>query len=102
MARGQFCGDVIAGLCLVSSAVMRLQHAARPALAADALLARRALYVMRGAARYDFTHAVLGGAASCWRGEPLPRQRRVAVICRSRPRRDLPPPQAGPAKDGCV
>ncbi|CAH0595003.1 unnamed protein product [Chrysodeixis includens] len=92
----RFCGDVIAGLCLVSSAVMRLQHSQRSELVLDALLSRRALYVMKGVARYDFTHAVLGGDDSQWAGRPLPRQRRVAVICRSRPRRDqdaAPPDQ---------
>ncbi|XP_028164637.1 alpha-ketoglutarate-dependent dioxygenase alkB homolog 7, mitochondrial-like [Ostrinia furnacalis] len=44
---GQFCGGVIAGLCLASDAVMRLRHAARDHLALDALIARRCLYVMR-------------------------------------------------------
>lgn len=43
----KFCGDTIAGLCLVSSAVMRLTHEARPHLALDALLQRRCLYIMR-------------------------------------------------------
>ncbi|XP_028174035.1 alpha-ketoglutarate-dependent dioxygenase alkB homolog 7, mitochondrial-like, partial [Ostrinia furnacalis] len=86
----RFCGGVIAGLCLASDAVMRLRHAARDHLALDALIARRCLYVMRGCARYDFTHAVLGGEESVWRGERLPRRRRVAVITRSRP------PPAGP------
>lgn len=42
----QFCGDTIAGLCLLSSAVMRLAHAEREHLALDALLQRRCLYVM--------------------------------------------------------
>ncbi|KPJ13428.1 putative alpha-ketoglutarate-dependent dioxygenase ABH7 [Papilio machaon] len=35
--------------------------------------------------RYEFTHAVLGGEHSMWRGEKLPRRRRIAVICRERP-----------------
>ncbi|KAG6458591.1 hypothetical protein O3G_MSEX010935 [Manduca sexta] len=81
----RFCGAVIAGVCLASSAVMRLQHEARPHLAAHALLQRRALYIMRGVARYSFSHAVLGGASSVWRGQRVARARRVAVICRSKP-----------------
>lgn len=84
----RFCGDVIAGLCLLSSAVMRLVHTDEPHLQLDALLARRCLYVMRGVARYSFTHAVLSAEDSVWRGvngERVPRQRRLAVICRSRP-----------------
>uniref|UniRef100_A0A2A4J0C2 Alpha-ketoglutarate-dependent dioxygenase AlkB-like domain-containing protein n=1 Tax=Heliothis virescens TaxID=7102 RepID=A0A2A4J0C2_HELVI len=82
----RFCGDVIAGLCLVSSAVMQLVHNDKKHLVLNALLARRALYIMKGVARYEFTHAVLGGEESTWRGERLPRQRRVALICRTRPR----------------
>lgn len=81
----RFCGEVIAGLCLVSAAVMRLEHSARPELALHALLERRALYIMRGVARYKFSHAVLGGEHSLFRGRTVPRARRVAVICRSKP-----------------
>ncbi|XP_045769960.1 alpha-ketoglutarate-dependent dioxygenase alkB homolog 7, mitochondrial [Maniola jurtina] len=82
----RFCGDTIAGLCLASSAVMRLTHEKKPHLALDALLERRCLYIMSGVARYSFSHAVLGGEHSVWRGERLPRRRRVAVICREQPR----------------
>ncbi|XP_064074298.1 alpha-ketoglutarate-dependent dioxygenase alkB homolog 7, mitochondrial [Vanessa tameamea] len=82
----RFCGDTIAGLCLLSSAVMRLAHEQRPHLALDALLQRRCLYVMTGVARYAFSHAVLRGAEGAWRGAPVRRGRRVAVICRERPR----------------
>ncbi|XP_045454366.1 alpha-ketoglutarate-dependent dioxygenase alkB homolog 7, mitochondrial [Melitaea cinxia] len=81
----RFCGDTIAGLCLLSRAVMRLAHAERAHLALDALLPRRCLYVMTGAARYQFSHALLGGAHSAWRGERVARSRRVAVIARQRP-----------------
>ncbi|CAH0713381.1 unnamed protein product, partial [Brenthis ino] len=84
----RFCGDTIAGLCLASSAVMRLTHAARAHLALDALLQRRCLYIMSGVARYEFSHAVLGGEHSAWRGRGVARRRRVAVICRERPRAD--------------
>ncbi|XP_068623743.1 alpha-ketoglutarate-dependent dioxygenase alkB homolog 7, mitochondrial [Battus philenor] len=82
----RFCGDTIAGLCLLSSAVMRLVHESRPELALDALLERRCLYVMSGVARYEFSHAVLGGENSLWRGKKLPRKRRVAIICRELPK----------------
>ncbi|CAG5047476.1 unnamed protein product [Parnassius apollo] len=81
----RFCGNTIAGLCLLSSAVMRLVHESRPELQLDALLERRCLYVMSGVARYEFSHAVLGGEHSVWREERLPRKRRVAIICRERP-----------------
>ncbi|KAL0818647.1 hypothetical protein ABMA28_009070 [Loxostege sticticalis] len=81
----RFCGGVIAGLCLASGAVMRLRHEQHQHLALDALIDRRCLYIMRGTARYDFNHAVLGGEESAWRGQKLPRRRRIAVITRSKP-----------------
>ncbi|XP_013197313.2 alpha-ketoglutarate-dependent dioxygenase alkB homolog 7, mitochondrial [Amyelois transitella] len=81
----RFCGEVIAGLCLLSSAVMRLQHETTPHLQLDALLERRALYIMRGCARYQFTHAVLPAERSAWRGAVLRRARRLALITRSQP-----------------
>ncbi|KAJ8712630.1 hypothetical protein PYW08_007934 [Mythimna loreyi] len=92
----RFCGDVIAGLCLASSAVMQLVHCTHKHMEVNALLARRGLYIMKGVARYSFTHAVLGGAESVWRGEALPRRRRVALIVRTPPH--APPPGA-PALD---
>ncbi|CAG9558860.1 unnamed protein product [Danaus chrysippus] len=81
----RFCGNTIAGLCLLSSAVMRLTHEKKPHIQFDALLERRALYVMSGVARYEFTHAVLGGEPSMFRGKRVIRGRRVAVICREQP-----------------
>ncbi|CAB3255623.1 unnamed protein product [Arctia plantaginis] len=96
----KFCGEVIAGLCLVSSAVMRLEHCTNKQLALDALIARRSLYIMRGSARYKFTHAVLGGELSAFRGAPVTRQRRVAVICRSRPDPSAATPGPTPTPTG--
>ncbi|XP_047999025.1 alpha-ketoglutarate-dependent dioxygenase alkB homolog 7, mitochondrial [Leguminivora glycinivorella] len=84
----RFCGGMIAGLCLLSDAVMRLQHETHKHLGLDALLQRRALYIMSGVSRYSYTHAVLGGEESAWRGERLQRRRRVALILRSQPRPD--------------
>ncbi|XP_061382345.1 alpha-ketoglutarate-dependent dioxygenase alkB homolog 7, mitochondrial isoform X2 [Danaus plexippus] len=81
----RFCGNTIAGLCLLSSAVMRLTHEKKPHIQLDALLERRALYIMSGVARYEFSHAVLGGEHSFFRGKRVIRGRRVAVICREQP-----------------
>ncbi|XP_026313471.1 alpha-ketoglutarate-dependent dioxygenase alkB homolog 7, mitochondrial [Hyposmocoma kahamanoa] len=82
----RFCGEVIAGLCLSSAAVMRLRHERDARLVLDALLPRRCLYVMRGTARYEFSHAVLGNEESFFRGARVLKLRRVAVLCRSQPR----------------
>ena len=43
----QFCGNTIAGISLLSSAVMRLVHTDNKDLFADALIKRRSLYIMR-------------------------------------------------------
>ncbi|KAJ2937912.1 hypothetical protein O0L34_g14185 [Tuta absoluta] len=81
----RFCGNVIAGLCLASTAIMRLVHEKHKHLVFDALLPQRGLYIMKGVSRYDFSHAVVGGEESVWRGERVLKKRRVAVICRSKP-----------------
>ncbi|XP_049879351.1 alpha-ketoglutarate-dependent dioxygenase alkB homolog 7, mitochondrial [Pectinophora gossypiella] len=81
----RFCGAALAGLCLQSAAIMRFQHEHHKHLQFDALLPRRGLYFMQGVVRYSFTHAVLGGEGSAWRGARLVKKRRVAVICRARP-----------------
>lgn len=81
----RFCGDVIAGLCLLSTAVMRVSPESQPELYVDLLLPARSLYVLSGAARYLCTHEVLGGESSQWRGERVPRERRLSIICRTKP-----------------
>ncbi|CAK1552426.1 unnamed protein product [Leptosia nina] len=83
----RFCGDTIAGLCLLSSAVMRLMHENQPDFVLDALLARRCLYIMSGVARYQFNHAVLSNEQSMWRGGKLLKKRRIALICREHPKK---------------
>ena len=43
----QFCGEVIAGLSMLSPSVMQLQHEKDDSRCIWALLPRRSLYVMR-------------------------------------------------------
>ena len=43
----RFCGNTIAGLCLLSDAVMKLTHEKDESKYAYALLKRRSLYIMR-------------------------------------------------------
>jgi len=81
----RFCGSTIAGLSLLSDAVMRLVSSAEPERSLDALLPRRSLYVMRHSARFHYTHEVLTGRESAFGGRLVPRQRRVSVICRNQP-----------------
>ncbi|XP_037086367.1 alpha-ketoglutarate-dependent dioxygenase alkB homolog 7, mitochondrial-like [Pollicipes pollicipes] len=81
----RFCGSVIAGLSLLSDAVMRLVSCAEPERRLDALLGRRSLYVMRNSARYDYTHEILSASLSTFAERRVPRGRRVSVICRNEP-----------------
>lgn len=81
----RFCGSTISGICLLSSAVMRFTHEKDKSRYADALLKRRSLYIMQGKARYDYAHAVLGAEESKFRGQVVPRDRRISVICRNEP-----------------
>ena len=86
---------MISGVSLWSSAVMRLEEE-RPAeeetseegegpLSVDLLLRRRSLYRLAGDSRWHFTHQILKDQESFFRGQHVPRQRRVSIICRNVP-----------------
>jgi len=81
----RFCGNTIAGLCLLSSSIMRLVHDKQKDKWADILLKQRSLYIMKGSARYDYTHEILADHVSVFQGERVPRGRRISVIMRNRP-----------------
>lgn len=81
----RFCGDTIAGISLLSTAVMRLVNEKQKECHADMLVKRRSLYIMRRRARYDFTHEILDGDHSVFKGQPVLRERRISVICRNEP-----------------
>ena len=75
----KFSGGFVAGLSLLSSAVMTLEHSDTRSQIARMLLPPRSLYVLEGAARYDFTHRI-GGGIFC--GSPVERGRRISLIIR--------------------
>ncbi|KAL3090706.1 hypothetical protein niasHS_004897 [Heterodera schachtii] len=80
-----YCGRVISGLSLLSASVMRMRHKSAELgqlCVADLLLSRRSLYRLSGSARYDFTHALLGAEESRFGTQTVPRERRIALICR--------------------
>ncbi|GMT12956.1 hypothetical protein PFISCL1PPCAC_4253, partial [Pristionchus fissidentatus] len=86
----RYCGDVITGVSLLSSCVMRLRHEkAKDELIVDMYLPRRSLYRLGGIGRYEFTHEVLGETESEFNCERVSRGRRISIICR-----DLPKQQA--------
>ncbi|VIO93589.1 spermatogenesis associated 11, putative [Brugia malayi] len=83
----RYCGDVITGLSLLSDAVMRLRHKDRKdELIVDLFLQQRCLYRMAEFSRYEFYHEVLGKAESYFMEKPIPRSRRISIVCRDLPR----------------
>lgn len=85
----KFSGGVVAGLCLLSDAVMVLtpdpEGAPCPAPAAPEvrlLLPRRCFYTLTDEARYAWAHAVPAGAAATFRGAAVKRGRRLSVMLR--------------------
>nr|XP_004655060.1 alpha-ketoglutarate-dependent dioxygenase alkB homolog 7, mitochondrial [Jaculus jaculus] len=94
----KFCGDTIAGLSLLSPSVMRLVHTQEPGQWLELLLEPGSLYILRGSARYDFSHEILRDEESFFGEQRVPRGRRISVICRSLPegtgpgRPEQPPP----------
>ena len=76
----KFSGGIVAGISLLSSAVMTLEHETRSDDIAHIHLPPRSLYVLSGAARYEFTHRV---GSERFRDEaPVVRGRRVSLIFR--------------------
>ncbi|NXA57549.1 ALKB7 dioxygenase, partial [Nothocercus julius] len=81
----KFCGCTIAGLSLLSAAVLRLRSCHGPCESLELLLEPGSLYVLRGAARYDFTHEILPDHESFFGGCRVPRGRRISLILRNAP-----------------
>ena len=78
----KFSGGFVAGVSLLSAAIMTLERAdagaARRGHGGRLLLPPRSLYVS-GAARFEFTHRIGGGAFG---GAPVERGRRLSLIFR--------------------
>lgn len=83
----RFCGNIIAGLSLLSDSVMRLADEKCPdTYVVYALLPRRSLYIMKDAARYQYTHEILSdGAPSVFNDRLIVRERRVSIVMRNEP-----------------
>ncbi|KAF5284204.1 hypothetical protein FQR65_LT00204 [Abscondita terminalis] len=81
----RFCGDTITGLSLLTDCIMKLVHDTSKELYANILLKRRSLYVMKGAARFDYTHEILANDHSMFKGARIEKDRRISVICRNSP-----------------
>ncbi|KAL4237176.1 Alpha-ketoglutarate-dependent dioxygenase alkB 7 [Mactra antiquata] len=81
----KFCGNTIAGICLLSPSIMRLVHNEDKTKFADFLLERRSLYIMKDAARYNYTHEILKNEDSIFNGKQIIKDRRISIICRNEP-----------------
>ncbi|KAH0556642.1 alpha-ketoglutarate-dependent dioxygenase alkB homolog 7, mitochondrial [Cotesia glomerata] len=82
----RFCGDIIAGISLLSDCVMRLtQVGNEKEFRHDFLLPRRSLYIMSGVARHKYNHEVLGPEDSIFNDKKINKTRRISIICRSAP-----------------
>ncbi|XP_025207506.1 alpha-ketoglutarate-dependent dioxygenase alkB homolog 7, mitochondrial [Melanaphis sacchari] len=83
----RFCGNIIAGLSLLSDSVMRLADENYPdTYVVYALLPRRSLYIMKNSVRYQYTHEILSdGAPSVFNDKQIVRKRRVSIVMRNEP-----------------
>ncbi len=86
----KFSGEVVAGLSLLSPAVMRLRHETSDRVV-DLFLPERSLYILSGESRYNWGHAIVSreGATGepgfrpvTFRGHPVTRGRRISIIFR--------------------
>ncbi|XP_076652502.1 alpha-ketoglutarate-dependent dioxygenase alkB homolog 7, mitochondrial [Halictus rubicundus] len=82
----RFCGEIIAGLSLLSNSVMRLTMVGHETTHKhDFLLPQRSLYIMSGVARYNYNHEILKNEESYFEGQHIPKIRRISIICRCQP-----------------
>jgi alkylated DNA repair protein alkB family protein 7 len=84
----KFSGGIVAGLCLLSDAVMLLTPDPPPQENEGTippmikiLLPRLSLYTLSGTARYKWAHAIPSGTI-LFKGKPIVRERRISVMLR--------------------
>lgn len=57
----------------------------RPAKLYSIIISRGIPFIYRSTVRYDYTHAIPVGDESEFKGQPILRDRRVSIICRTIP-----------------
>jgi alkylated DNA repair protein alkB homolog 7 len=83
----KFSGGIVAGLCLLSDAVMLLtpdppqENEGMIPPMIKILLPRRSLYTLSGTARYKWAHAIPSGTI-LFKDKPIVRERRISVMLR--------------------
>ncbi|KAI8620980.1 hypothetical protein BC830DRAFT_1096585 [Chytriomyces sp. MP71] len=76
-------GETIAGLCLISPAVMKFRSVEDPAAEFSVLLPPRCFYFQRGSVRYKFSHAIpLNPDEHEFKGDKVVRRQRVSIMIR--------------------
>lgn len=65
---------------------MRLVHDKNKDLSVDIFLKRKSLYIMKGTARFDYTHEILSNEFSKFKDQPVIKDRRISIICRNEPK----------------
>jgi len=73
-------GDVITSLSLISSVVMEYKHGDQ---SVPMLLEPRSLIVMRGTARYEWTHGIAKRKQDIYNGQTMIRERRLSITFRN-------------------
>lgn len=96
----EYSGAYIAGISLLSHAVMLLESEQGDGSAFELLLPRRSMYVLHGEARYQWGHSV--PLEPSFEGQPLPpKGRRISLLLRDRAPGEALPVGTGGHPAGC-
>ncbi|KAF9904471.1 hypothetical protein BX616_001297 [Lobosporangium transversale] len=78
-------GEVVAGLCLGSDAVMELIHESDPHHKTfRVLLPKRCFYFQRGQVRYHYKHGIpIDPQDHAFKGKIIPKERRISIMLRN-------------------
>ncbi|KAG0251709.1 Alpha-ketoglutarate-dependent dioxygenase alkB 7, mitochondrial [Actinomortierella ambigua] len=77
-------GEVVAGLCLGSTAVMELIHEADPSKFFRVLLPKGCFYFQRDSVRYHYKHGIpIELEDHSFRGKVFPKDRRISILLRN-------------------
>ncbi|KAI9288250.1 hypothetical protein BC943DRAFT_357950 [Umbelopsis sp. AD052] len=79
----EYSGSVVAGLCLLSPAVMTLRHKDDSNIRFDVLLEPGTFYIQRDTIRYSFTHEIRLSNTT-WKGNEVDRSRRISLLFRDK------------------
>ncbi|CAG8638089.1 10923_t:CDS:2 [Acaulospora morrowiae] len=80
----EYSGNIVAGVCLSSSAVMFLRHQDNSQFYFSVLLEPGCLYIQRDTIRYKFTHEIpVDQAEHMFKGELIPKARRISLLFRN-------------------